>query len=165
MQKYVFRKYSTEYVKLFEFEEKIVKKALGDIAVIEHVGSTAVKGLGGKGIIDIMVGVHLADLDKAKMKLEKIGYEFRKIATVPGRIFFRKDYVSKTKERRIHIHLVIKGSHEWSQIILFRDYLKRHEDEVVEYTEIKKQALKTANGDGETYRKIKEKYIKGILNK
>lgn len=165
MQKYVFRKYSSEFVKLFEFEEKNIKKALGNIAKIEHIGSTAVKGLGGKGIIDIIVGVHQSDLDKAKTKLEKAGYEYRKVASVPGRIFIRKDYKSKTKTRRIHIHLVIKYSKEWSQIILFRDYLKRNPDDVRKYTELKKQAVKMAKGDGKTYRKIKERFIKEILSK
>ncbi|MBU0613230.1 GrpB family protein [Patescibacteria group bacterium] len=165
MQKYVFRKYDPEYVKFFEMERKRVKKVLGDIAVVEHVGSTAVKGLGGKGIIDIMVGVHLSDLDKANSKLVKDGYEYRKAASVPGRIFFRKDYVSKTKTRRIHIHLVIKESREWIEIVLFRDYLKEHPDTVKEYSEIKKQAVKTAKGDGKTYRKIKEKFIKDTLKK
>ena len=165
MQKYVFKKYSPEFKRFFKWEEVVIKKAVGNLVEIKHVGSTAVEGLGGKGIIDIMLGVRLSDLDKVKTRLEKAGYQYRKVASVPGRIFFRKDYISKTKTRRIHIHLTIRDSHEWNQIIMFKDYLKNHPNAVKDYTKIKKKAVKTAKGDGGVYRKLKEKFINKILEK
>jgi GrpB-like predicted nucleotidyltransferase (UPF0157 family) len=42
MQKYVFRKYDHKYVAFFRLEKKIITKALGSTAKIEHIGSTAI---------------------------------------------------------------------------------------------------------------------------
>lgn len=54
LRKYVFRRYNSKYELLFNKEKAKLKKILPK-AKIEHVGSTAVKGLGGKGIIDISI--------------------------------------------------------------------------------------------------------------
>ncbi|MFA6524841.1 MAG: GrpB family protein [Patescibacteria group bacterium] len=163
MKKYVFNKYTSDYNRFYNYEKNKIVKALGSKALVEHIGSTSVRGLGGKGIVDILVGVKQKDMHKVKLKLENIGYEYRAVASVPGRIFFRRDYVSKKKIRRVHIHLVKMGGVEWRRIILFRDYLKNHPEAVMEYSKIKKQAVKTAKGDGRVYRKLKEEFIEKIV--
>lgn len=55
MLKYVFRPYDPIFPKLFIKEKNRLKKFLGRTVLIEHVGSTAIPGLGGKGIIDIAI--------------------------------------------------------------------------------------------------------------
>lgn len=57
MREYVFRKYIPEYRAFYASEKKKIIKALGPTTKIEHVGSTAVPDLGGKGILDIVVGI------------------------------------------------------------------------------------------------------------
>ena len=165
MEKYVFKKYSHEYTALFLSEKKKLAKILGKNANIEHIGSTAVPGLGGKGILDIIIGIIGHNLDDAKKKLIKAGYEFRAIASVPERLFFRRDYNYKKENRRVHIHLIKFKSNDWNKMIKFRDYLIKHPESVEQYMNIKKQAVKKASGDGEKYRKYKEKFIKNILKK
>ena len=99
MQKYVFRKYNSAYRTFFTSERKKIAKALGSTVKIAHVGSTAIPHLGGKGIIDIVVGVSKLKLVEAKKKLEKAGYEFREKASYPDRLFFRIDYPYKNRRR------------------------------------------------------------------
>lgn len=53
MSKYVFKPYNSIFPELFEKEKERLSKYLTGEYQIEHVGSTAVQGLGGKGIIDI----------------------------------------------------------------------------------------------------------------
>lgn len=55
--KYVFKPYNPVFSKLFETEKKRLSNYLTGLFRIEHVGSTAVPGLGGKGIIDIYIVV------------------------------------------------------------------------------------------------------------
>ena len=165
MQKYVFRKYNLEYRAFFTSEKKKIAKALGSTAKIEHVGSTAIPDLGGKGILDIVVGVSESKLAEAKKKLEKAGYEFREKASHPERLFFRIDHPYKNRKRRIHIHLTKLNSQDWKEIIGFRDYLLKHPEAVEQYVKIKKEGVKKALGDGEKYRKHKEKFIQNILKK
>ncbi|MFH1590177.1 MAG: GrpB family protein [archaeon] len=165
MQKYVFKEYNPEYKAFFILEKKKIEKALGSTAKIEHVGSTAIPNLGGKDILDIVVGVSKSNIGIAKNKLEKAGYEFREKASVPERLFFRKDYSYKNRKRRIHIHLTKLSSQDWSDMISFRDYLLKHSKFIKQYVAIKKEGVKKALGDGAKYRKHKEKFIETILKK
>ena len=165
MQKYVFRKYNPEYQAFFTLEKKNIVKALSSTAKIEHVGSTAILNLGGKGILDIAVGVSKSKFAEAQKKLEKAGYEFREKASYPERSFFRIDYPYKNRKRRVHIHLMKFNGQDWKEMIGFRDYLLKHPEAVELYVKIKKEGVKKAFGDGEKYRKHKEKFIENILKK
>ena len=126
MQKYVFRKYNADYPRFFVLERRKIAKALGPTAKIEHVGSTSIRDLGGKGILDIVIGISKSNLMKAKEKLEKAGYEFREKASYPERLFFRIDYLYRGRKRRVHIHLTIFDHKDWQEMIGFRDYLQKH---------------------------------------
>jgi len=165
MQKYIFRKYNPEYRAFFISEKKRIVKALGSTVKIEHMGSTAISELGGKGILDIAVGVPKSKMAEAKKKLEKAGYEFCEKASYPERLFFRADYPYKNRKRRIHIHLTKFNGQDWKEIIGFRDYLRKHPDTAEQYVKIKKEGVKKALGNGEKYRKHKEKFIENILRK
>ena len=55
MKKYIFKRYDPKYKDFFNSEKRKLLKVIGLIK-IEHAGSTAVPGLGGKGIIDIAIG-------------------------------------------------------------------------------------------------------------
>ncbi|MEK6969104.1 MAG: GrpB family protein [Nanoarchaeota archaeon] len=164
MKKYVFRKYGPKYQSFFTSEKKKLVKVLGSLAKIEHVGSTAIPKLGGKGIIDIVVGVSKSKMPKSKQKLEKAGYEFRKTASTSERLFFRKDYLYQRKKRRVHLHLLKFSSQEWNNFIYFRDYLLNHPEAVKQYIKIKKDAVKKSLGDGKIYKKYKSKFIKNIIS-
>ncbi len=74
MKVYVFRKYSTVYRDFFRLEKRRLA-ALGTGLSVEHIGSTAVSGLGGKNILDIAIGCR-EGLSKTKKALEGLGYEF-----------------------------------------------------------------------------------------
>jgi len=161
MEKYVFRKYDPNYKKLFDQEREKLLSFLDEEVKIEHVGSTAVPGLGGKGILDIIVGV--SDMESVKKQLEQAGYEFRERASYPERYFFRIDYPYKNGRRRVHIHLTPLHSQDWREIINFRDYLLRHPEKVEEYAEIKKKAAQKAQGEQKKYKEYKQDFIDDIL--
>jgi len=55
--KYIFRPYNPIFPELFKNEKERMEKILGDNLQIEHIGSTAVLGLGGKGVIDILISI------------------------------------------------------------------------------------------------------------
>lgn len=163
MKKYIFRKYNPIYAKFFELEKKRLQKLLGSSAKIEHVGSTAILSLGGKGIVDILIGVRKNRIQEMRIKLEKADYEFREKAGSPERLFLEKDYPYKSGKRRVHIHLVTINGKDWKEILFFRNYLKVHPESIKKYIKIKKESVKKARGSGEVYRKHKEKFIKDIL--
>lgn len=162
-KKYVFRKYSARFTVLFEQERAKLKKILPN-ASIEHVGSTAIPGLGGKGIIDITIETPKEKLEQFIRKLKKAGYEERpQHRPDKNRVFLQKIIKSKGKERRIHIHLVFNKRY-LDTFIAFRDYLRDHKEERDEYAELKKKAVKLGL-EGEDYRKYKNKFLESLTKK
>ncbi len=55
------------------------------------------------------------------------------------------------------------GGQNWKEMVGFRNYLLKHHDVVEQYVKIKKEGLKKAFGDGEKYKKYKEKFIRKIM--
>jgi GrpB-like predicted nucleotidyltransferase (UPF0157 family) len=163
--KFSFKPYNSKYKIYFKKEQKQLQDTLGKNASIEHIGSTYISKLGGKGIVDVVVGMNNKNLEKYIIPLEKSNYVYRKCASKPGRIFFRKDYLFKGKVRRVHIHLVKYKSHEWNELILFREFLKNHPSNAKEYGALKKKAVHQSKGNGLIYKNIKGTYINKILTK
>ncbi len=164
MKKYVFKPYSKIFPQLFDAEKKRIAGIIGTTAIIEHIGSTAVPGLGGKGIIDIAIAVTKKDLERVSQQLQGLGYEFRPAFSSPDRLYFIAHLSDPEEEtRRYHVHLTYPENPEWKHFIGFRDYLKSHPRVAKEYEEIKRQAAMDANHDGEKYRKFKESIIQKII--
>jgi len=161
--KYVYKPYSKVFPDLFQHEKKRISSSLKSTLAIEHVGSTAIPNLGGKGIIDIAIAVAKEEMNHACDTLQKLGYEFRPSFSTSDRFYFIT-YLADPEEgsRRYHIHLTYPSSTEWKELIGFRDYLRAHPEAVEEYATIKKHAATMANQDGEQYRKMKEPIFQKI---
>ena len=166
MKKYVFKPYSEIFPELFDDEKERITRSIGTAALIEHVGSTAIPGLGGKGIIDIAIAVDKGDLETVSKQLQDLGYEFRPTFSTPERLYF-VIYLPDPEEetRRYHIHLTDPKSNEWKELVGFRDYLRSHPEEVQEYADMKRKAAIEANHDGVKYRKLKEPIFRKIRSK
>lgn len=164
-KKYKFRKYDSIYPELFEKEKKRIMKILGKNIEIEHVGSTSVPGLGGKGIIDIAIKTPKNKIKLFIKRLKKVGYEYNPEHPKDARrIFLQRRIFYKGKERRVHIHLTLNKLF-WDSFIVFRDYLINDNKSCKEYAQIKKEAIKYAKGDGKKYRDYKNSFLQKILKK
>jgi len=119
-----------KFAKIFQKQKGKLINLLGN-QEIHHIGSTAVSGLGGKGIIDIMIASKdWRDEKKIIRKLKSIGF----VHVHPkenGRIFISKPLA--TRYGGTHIHLVKRGSKEYKNLLFFRDYLRKHKKDVQEY--------------------------------
>lgn len=148
MKKYIFKKYNKNYKKLFENEKNKLFNLLPDCK-IEHIGSTSVNGLGGKGIIDILV---IVSKNKLK-KFEKLLLNNYCLMGIPenSRISF--------KNEKVHIHLTFLNSKTYRNMIKFRENLRNNSNLVKKYENLKKKACNIANDDGRVYRSLKEDFI------
>ena len=106
--------YDPAWPRQFDEERRALAAVFaGSEAVSEHVGSTAVPGLGAKPVIDIMVGVPvLAAVDDRISALEAAGYEYVQEyeKQLPDRRYFRKPRLGP---RAFHVHCVVIGSDFW----------------------------------------------------
>lgn len=166
-QKYVYKPYDELFSKLFIQEKTRLLSILNKECIdVEHIGSTAVPSLGGKGIIDIGVTVAKENIDSVSRKIESLGYIFRETGSSPERWFFRIDLPDPQEgTRRYHLHLTFPESIEWKKLVAFRDYLRSHASALQEYAELKKKSAEEVNEDGALYRKKKSPFFEKVLAK
>jgi GrpB-like predicted nucleotidyltransferase (UPF0157 family) len=156
--------YSEEWENQFEYERKRIMDVIGDkVARIEHIGSTAIKGLKAKAIIDIMVGVEeLSTVPTFVAPLSEIEFEYVPKPEVTDRRFFRKGLWGKGT---CHLHICEVNGREWMEKLLFRDYLRKHPQVAKEYALLKSELASKYKYDRPTYTQQKEPFIKDIIEK
>lgn len=161
MNNYVFLPYSEKFPTLFRNEEKRIRKVVGKEPVIEHVGSTAVPGLGGKGVIDICVAVPKKEMKHVSAKFDsELGYSYQPDAGVDGmRLFHHIDLVGEDNiKRHYHVHITFPESSDYKEMIAFRDYLKNNPKEARKYADVKRKAVKLVGGLS-SKKRLKEEYM------
>ena len=158
--------YDSKWPSLFEEEKAKILSVIGHIIVaVEHVGSTAVPGLGAKPIIDIMVAIRqLADARECIGPLRSIGYEYvpEYEAEMPERRYFHKGPLGG---RTCHLHMVELTSGFWERHLLFRDYLRTHPDVSQQYCQLKKELAARHSSDRGAYTEAKTSFIRSIENR
>jgi GrpB-like predicted nucleotidyltransferase (UPF0157 family) len=163
LKKYIFKPHSELFPVLFLKEKERIAAHLPEGMRIEHVGSTAVPGLGGKGIIDIAIGVDASLKQEIKIQLEELGYEFRSFFGSTNHLYCRIDLPDLEEgTRRYHLHLIDPGSEDWKHLIAFRDFLRCHKEAAEEYAQLKARAALEADQNGEIYRTIKDPFFKNM---
>ena len=141
----------------------LLKRLLKDTAVdIQHVGSTAVRGICAKPIIDIAVGAaRLDDILKMNGVLAENGFIFRG-QDLPEQYL----YVCGGNDFRTHhIHAVEYGSEAWNNYVNMRDYLNCHEADALAYSALKESLARQYPDDRVTYTQMKSEFISHILRK
>jgi GrpB-like predicted nucleotidyltransferase (UPF0157 family) len=117
--------YSPLWPAIFDYERAQLASILGEGASIEHIGSTAVPGLGGKPVIDILVGAaSLEAIDARIAALESYGYRYIREFE---RALPQRRYLTRTDGHpgHFHLHAVVQGSPFWTTHLAFRDVLAR----------------------------------------
>jgi len=129
--------YDERWPELFRELGASLRNALGPIALrIDHIGSTAIPGLAAKPIIDVQISVaDFEPLDAVRLPLEGLGFVFRADNPDLTKRYFRE----APGARRTHIHVRRAGS--WSEqfALLFRDYLRAHDDNARRYAQVKRE--------------------------
>jgi GrpB-like predicted nucleotidyltransferase (UPF0157 family) len=146
--------YDPAWPRRFEAERGRIAAALGDRALrIAHIGSTAVRGLAAKPIVDILVEVaRLEDAD-----LERAGYVLR--VREEGHRMFR------TPERDVHVHVWPTGHPDIAAQLVFRDRLRASADDRRAYERSKRELATRDWADMNHYADAKGDLIRAILRR
>lgn len=155
--------YDPKWPAIYEEEKAMILRAIGNkMIAIEHIGSTAVLGLSGKPIIDIMVAVRrLADAEECVEPLRAISYDYRPEASTTDRLFFNKG----PPEAHRHLHVTEKGSNSWQEHLLFRNFLRSHPDVARQYYELKEELAARFRYDREAYTEAKTPFINSVVDR
>lgn len=142
-----------------QYSEEVaeIKSLVPFIAEFHHIGSTAIKGIWAKPIIDILVVVNsVGELRETAERLQENGYIV--MAEKDNRISLNKGYTEKGfADRVFHIHIRLQGDKDE---IYFRDYLNAHPDVAKEYEELKLRLWKKYEHDRDGYTEAKTEFVK-----
>ena len=112
----------------------------GDIVDAQHVGSTAIRGIWAKPIIDIAVGVrNFDDMLSRNAELAAHGVIYRRQDHPGQHLYVRGDVENDFITH--HIHVVIYGGAQWRDYLNLRDYLNCHPAEALQYSALKQRLL------------------------
>ncbi|KOY15953.1 GrpB family protein [Paenibacillus xylanivorans] len=144
--------YDAAWRQMFLETGMTLREALGETAVrIDHVGSTSIVGMDAKPIIDIQISVTNYDgLLNYKHEIEAVGFVFREENPDKTKRYFREIPGS----RRTHVHVRQAGSFSEQMNLLFRDYLREHPEERLNYAEEKHRLMAL-------YKDQRPKYVEG----
>lgn len=158
--------YQLGWVDEFTRIARRIRDLVGHTAIrIDHIGSTAVPGLGAKDVIDIQITV--SDLDN----VDRMTKALRDAAFRQGDIFQYDVFHNKPEtdrelcklfmrepkgERRTHIHIRELGRFNQRYALLFRDYLRSSENVRAEYELFKHRAAQLFPENIDSYLFLKD---------
>lgn len=159
-QTILLKPYDDRWPALFKREKNRISKILRDRALmIEHIGSTSVPGLTAKPIIDILLVVD--DAGKEELYVNDLcehGYILR--IKEPD---FENHHMFKGPDTDINLHVFSKNSKEIEKYLLFRNYLRHHDDARQLYEDTKKELAKKTWKYVQNYADAKTDVVQKIL--
>lgn len=160
--------YSLEWNEEFQQTRKAIEERTGLAAErIEHIGSTAIKDMPAKPIIDILVGVdNLKKVDESLLRdFSKAGFLRLKVERPEEKVLAK--FTDDTYQKKTHfVHLVDYQKDLWHNLLFFRDYLNANEAVKHRCMKLKQEYINnTATGlNINDYTKYKEDFVKNIFN-
>lgn len=144
----------------FESAAFRIREALGDkVLQLDHVGSTSVRGLPAKPLIDInMVVADTTDEDAYVPPLEGIGYELR--VREPD---WHEHRLLRGFDPPVNLHVFNPGCMELERTLRLRDWLRTHDDDRDLYARTKRELAAKRWKYVQNYADAKSEVIQQIL--
>ena len=152
--------YDPVWADRFAAEAAKIHAALGGRELqIDHIGSTAVRGLAAKPIVDILLVVSdSADEDSYLPALEAAGYVLR--VREPG---FYEHRMLRTPARDVHVHVFSPDSPEIERYLTLRDRLRCDAPDRELYARTKRRLASRRWPTTEHYAEAKTEVIEAII--
>lgn len=134
-------------------------------ATVEHIGSTAVPGCAGKGVVDLMLLYRPGRLAAGRDTLDGLGFQRHER---PGAFSEERPVRIGTIDHdgetfRLHVHVIAAADPEVATQRSFRDALRADPALVAEYTSRKRAVLANGVTDGNEYNLGKDAFIKRVI--
>jgi GrpB-like predicted nucleotidyltransferase (UPF0157 family) len=130
----------------------------------EHVGSTAVPGLAGKNIIDLLLAVEPAHIAAITQALLELGFQPQRPAAFPAtRPMLWGTFRSGVTEYPVHVHVVPTSSPEVAALRGFRDALRADPVLRRRYVALKRAIVAGGPADPVAFTRAKHDWIAATL--
>jgi GrpB-like predicted nucleotidyltransferase (UPF0157 family) len=152
--------YDPNWPREFEALKGPLEHALADCALaVEHVGSTAVRGLAAKPVIDLDVVVAAPDVVQGIKRLTTLGYVHRGNLGIPLREAFHRPPGSVAH----NLYLCPSHSPALANHLALRDHLRAHPTAARAYGDLKRQLAAAHVDDIDAYVAGKTQFIVSLL--
>ncbi len=158
--------YDSRWPELFAAEAEELRPAFGTALVaMEHIGSTSVPGLAAKPVVDIQAVVRLlSEMNAVTPRVIGLGWTQGVFAPdAMRRLYFKKYGAGSVRTHQLHVY---EASHPVAAAhLLFRDYLRTHEEEARHYEALKRELAVRFRADRLGYNIAKTGYIEAVVAK
>ncbi len=150
---------NAEFEQQFSDEKEYLISLLGDyVKRISHVGSTAIKNIKTKPIVDILIEIDFADNDIVKEILLDNHYVL--MCETPDKISLNKGYTANGYADKVfHIHIKKYGD---CDELYFRDNLNDNDEKAKEYEKLKEELYNKYNPNRDLYTAGKSDFVKAV---
>jgi GrpB-like predicted nucleotidyltransferase (UPF0157 family) len=145
--------------------ELIAAKRPGALA--EHIGSSAVPGLAGKGTVDLLLPTPLEEIPAVTDDLLELGFQRQAVASAfpPTRPMLQGVIRHHGTSFRVHVHVVPASSPEVGALRGFRDALLTDPALREEYAQLKRAIVASGTVDSVAFSKAKHAWIVAVLRR
>jgi GrpB-like predicted nucleotidyltransferase (UPF0157 family) len=154
--------YDPEFPFVFEAIRKLIQATLGSITV-EHVGSTAIPGIGGRGVLDIAVPTTAEEYPGVQAAMLELGFQDSPfphyLPLLAGR--FKWD----ATEYPVLLYLIPPESSVYQDWLKFRDHMRSNAADASAYDTVKRQVIGLDSVDAEQYQVNKTPFIQSVARK
>lgn len=153
--------YNGNFEKQFYNEKENLKLLLGDyVKRISHIGSTAIKNIKTKPIVDILIEIDFDNKDIVKEILINAGYILMNESS--EKLSFNKGYTKNGYANNVfHIHIKKYGD---CDELYFRDYLNDNCKAAKEYEKLKFELYNKFKPNRDLYTAGKKEFVIEIVN-
>lgn len=163
MNTVIISEYSDSWAEHFSKESKLIESVVSCTKIyIDHVGSTSVKGLPSKPIVDILISISdWSVVDCLVDELREVGYHVNEKCDYVPRYFLTK-YASDGSGS-YHVHICKPHSRWGRDMLVFKNELASDETLAKAYADLKKKLANIYHYDVEAYGVGKKDFIEGRL--
>ncbi len=156
-----FTNYNENFKNIYLEEENILKSWLGTyIKRISHIGSTAIKNIIAKPIVDILIEIDFAYKDIIRETLLNNGYIL--MNETFDKLTFNKGYtINGYADKVFHIHIKKYGN---CDELYFRDYLNDYPKKAKEYEKLKLDLYEKYKPNRDLYTDGKCEFVAEVVN-
>jgi GrpB-like predicted nucleotidyltransferase (UPF0157 family) len=136
-------------------------------AVAEHIGSSAVPDLVGKGTVDLLLPTPPDEIPAVTRDLLALGFQRQAVATAfpPTRPMLQGVIRHGDTSFRVHVHVVPASSSEVAALRGFRDALLADPDLRDEYARLKRSIVASGTVDSVAFSRAKHAWIVATLER
>lgn len=156
----VLKEHNEAYKDWYAFESDRLVNLLGreKIQRINHIGSTAVKGLLAKPTVDILLEMKDdISVDSLTKLLNEDAWGLMSTENAPDLLTFNKGYKPDGFAEKVY-HLHIRHFGDWNELY-FKDYLMAHNEVAEAYGELKLKLFKDYEHNRDAYTQAKTDFV------